>query len=340
MPRVYYSQDTLMGKPFINSLYPAIASNFLQKIFLATSTQLYRIESKTYKVLGFIPAQESVFKYIQVNDDNIFYDSSEKGRVYLPRSICLYDQDECAFPNVFICIVWINDVVEIRQRYGGEQVKWHETMDNDKPVLEKDGVLLRKINTTLERLLEKIYADKKAQAEREEQQRIIEEQRPFISAHHQMAYLQLAKYSANPKKQAALKKFFGELKNYDENSEYGSTFYYVLHHLDEKKINFFIHLDWRAGLDDLEYFLKKYSKANFSTIIDFTVAEGYSPQSSISEQGVLRAYDQALRAQGLALLSIETGGDDYALLLCLLPNEDAVKQAIAVLDFKLLDWPA
>lgn len=85
----------------------------------------------------------------------------------------------------------------------------------------------------------------------------------------------------NPKKNDVLA-FIEELKNYDKDSEYYTTLNYTMDFLDSNNIAFILRLDWKAGIEDLEWVLKSSLKENYNLSIELPNESNYEKNASSS----------------------------------------------------------
>jgi len=335
MARIYYHEEKLSGKSFENDVINLQLFDF---IFNNTNTNNFEIKPiSNSSFFGLLKSTKETFKTVRISRDGINYNTTE-GNFYLPKAIIFYDNDDYSFPSEFYFIAKLVDKIEIRKCYGGKDIKWFQIPDLHKEVT--DNKIISKIeNTILEvkKLVEttdnkQIDIDK--EKKKEEELRKIEENRPFLNGVQKNAYIELAEMciNLNPKKNDVIA-FFEQLKNYDKDSEFYTTLNFVMDFLDNNRIPFILRLDWKAGIEDLEWVLKSSLKDNFNLTIELPYASNYEENASISYDNVFEDFDKPIREEGLQMGFIDTQSDEYIIVLHKISEKEKVEKAIKEIGY-------
>src|SRR5690606_30527894 len=100
--------------------------------------------------------------------------------------------------------------------------------------------------------------------------------------------------------------FIETLKNYDNAYDYYTTLNYFAEYLDANKFGYIMRMDWKAGIEDLEWLLNSVIKENYDLKITLPNPENYDEDLTVSEDGIFEDYDKPLRENGLQLGFIDT----------------------------------
>ncbi|MDY3351087.1 hypothetical protein PG357_03700 [Riemerella anatipestifer] len=326
MARIYYHEEKLTGKSFENDV---INLQLFDYIFNNTDTDKFEIPPVSINFFfGLLKSKKETFKTVIISRDGINYNTKE-GNFYLPNAIIFYDNDDYTFPSEFYFISKLGDKIELRKCNGGKDVKWFQIPDLHKEVA--DSEIVSKIeNTILEvkKLVETTYnkqivVDK--EKKKEEELRKIEENRPFLNEAHKNAYKELTELciALNPKKKDVIA-FIERLKNYDKDS----ILNYIMSFLDNNNVPFILRLDWKAGIEDLEWVLQSSLKENYNLSIDLPNEKDYEEHVSVSCDNVFEDFDKPIRQQGLQMGFIDTQSDEYVIVLHKIADKDKIKKVI------------
>lgn len=339
MARIYYHEEKLSGQNFENEI---INPKIFDFIFNNTNTNKFEIKSvSSSSFLGLLKSTKETFKTALISRDGINYKTTE-GSFYLPKAIIFYDNDDFIFPSEFYFIAKLGDKVEIRKCNGGKDVEWYQIPDLHKEVT--DSKTISKIENTIfevKKLVETTHnkqIDIDREKKKEEEIRKIEENRPFLNGTQKSAYKELAEMciSLNSKKKIVIE-FVEKLKNYDKDSEYFTTLNYVMDFLDQNEISFILRLDWKAGIEDLEWVLKSALKDNYNISIDLPNPDDYEENVSISFDNVFEDFDKPLKENGLQMGFIDTQSDEYVIVLHKITDKEKIEKTIKEIGYDYYD---
>ncbi len=330
MARIYYKEEKLGGQPIENNI---VNVQLFDYIFDNTNFNEFEFQDleKTY-FFGFLKSKKEIFKFVKFRRDGFHYKTSE-GNFYLPNSLIFYDVKDAVFPSEFYFIAKINDQIELRKCNGGEEVKWFQIPELHKTV--NDLKVFSKIKRTLEEIKKLVETthNKKIDIEREkkekEEKQKMEAERPYLNSIQKEAYRKLTKlcvYDHSNKEK--ILQFIETLKNYDGDSEYETTLNYFMDFLDEEPLNFIMRMDWKAGIEDLEWLLASRLKNNYNLLLDLPKAENYNKRATVSEEQVFKDFDKPLREKGLQLGFIDTQSDEYVVVLHKIKHKEEVEKII------------
>lgn len=331
MARIYYKQAKLSGQPIQSKIITVELFDF---IFENTDENKIELEdSKNGSLLDIFKSKKQLFKNIQLSRDGFQYDNSEHGSFFLPKAMIFYDVFDYNFPSEFFFIAKVEDQIELRSCQAGQGVEWFHTPELHKAVTDSK-ILLKIENTVLEvkELVETTY-NKEIRLKREKEElkakKKAEAQRPFLNVTQKMAYQQLTELCVykNSSKVKILK-CIEKLRNYDDDDEYYTTLNYFMEFLEEKNINFIMRMDWKAEIEDLEWFLQKNLKDNYDVKPNVTKAKNYDENASVSSNGVFQDYDQSLREKGLQFGFIDTQSDEYIVVLHKMEDKEKIETAV------------
>ena len=127
-----------------------------------------------------------------------------------------------------------------------------------------------------------------------------------------------------------------KLKDYDSDSEYGSTLNYLSEILYENGLLFLVCLDWKAEMFQFETFLTRCLKENFSKSLQLNLSEKYSKKSSTSSKRIFHKYNNILKTNGFEITFLDTGNDSYIFFVNKLLDNEKIKSLIEKIGFKKL----
>lgn len=335
MARIYYHEEKLSGQAFENDVINLQLFNF---IFSNTNTNKFEIKPvSNSSFFGLLKSKKETFKTVIILRDGINYNTAE-GNFYLPKAIIFYDNDDYNFPSEFYFIAKLGEKIEIRKCNGGKNVKWYQIPELHKEV--EDPKIISKIESTIlevKKLVETTHnkqIDIDREKKRKEELRKAEENRPFLNGVQKNAYKELTEMciNLNPKKNDVIE-FIEKLKNYDKDSEYYTTLNYTIDFLNDNNIPFILRLDWKAGIEDLEWVLKSSLKDNFNLTIELPNESNYEEDASVSYDNVFEDFDKSLRKQGLQMGFIDTQSDEYIIVLHKISEKEKVEKAIKEIGY-------
>jgi hypothetical protein len=134
--------------------------------------------------------------------------------------------------------------------------------------------------------------------------------------------------------------FVHALKNHDGDDEYLTTLNCVMSFLDEQDIRFILRLDWKAGVEDLEWLLGLSLKDNFNLNIELPKPEKYGPKASISFDNVFEDFGIPLKAHGLQMGFIDTQSDEYVLVVHKISDQGRVSNAVKQIGYDYFERQA
>ncbi len=106
---------------------------------------------------------------------------------------------------------------------------------------------------------------------------------------------------------------------------------------DENDIPFIMGLDWKAAIEDLEWRISSALKQNFDTVITLPDSDQWLPRASISADGVIAAYNNALKVNGFELGLIDTQSDEYILLVLKNGQQGQVRAAVKLTGYNYIE---
>lgn len=335
MARIYYHEEKLAGKEFENDVINLQLFDFIFNNTNADKLEIKPVSSSSF--FGLFKSTKETFKTVIISRDGINYNATE-GNFYLPKAIIFYDNEDYNFPSEFYFISKLGDKIELRKCNGGKDVKWFQIPDLHKEVTDR-RIVSKIENTILEvrKLVEtthnkQIDIDKKKK--REEELRKIEENRPLLHEVQKNAYKELTELciNLNPKKNDVIT-FIEKLKNYDNDSEYYTTLNYAMDFLDDNSIPFILRLDWKAGIEDLEWVLKSSLKENYNLSINLPNESDYEENASVSFDNVFEDFNKPIKQKGLQMGFIDTQSDEYIIVLHKITDKDKVEKVIKEIGY-------
>ncbi|MDY3548396.1 hypothetical protein PG291_07265 [Riemerella anatipestifer] len=330
MPRIYYHEEKLAGKAFENDVINLQLFDF---IFNNTNTDKFEIKPILGSFFfGLLKSSKETFKTVRILRDGINY-STVEGNFYLPKAIIFYDNEDYNFPSEFYFISKLGDKIELRKCNGGKDVKWFQIPNLHKEVTESK--IVSKIENTILEVKKLVEATHNKQIEIDKEKKKVEELRKIEETHSFLNEVQKKSYkelielciNLNPKKNNVIA-FIEKLKNYDKDSGYYTTLNYVMDFLDDNRISFILRLDWKAGVEDLEWVLQSSLKENYNLSIDLPNKRDYEENASVSYGNVFEDFDKPIRQKGLQMGFIDTQSDEYIIVLHKIKDKEKVKKAI------------
>lgn len=339
MPRIYYKEEKLSGQPIENNFITVELFDF---IFNNTNTDKFELQDGiSSSFFGFVKSRIENFKIVRLSRDGIHYKASE-GNFYLPTAIIFCDLEDAAFPSEFYFIAKIENQIELRQCNAGKDIKWfqipklHKSVDDPKILIKVENSLAE-IKKLVETTHNKQVDIVRKQKEIEERQKA-EASRQYLNNVQKEAYKELTELCVyNNSNKEKILKFIETLKNYDKDSEYFTTLNYFMDFLDEERLHFIMRMDWKAGIEDLEWLLQSVLENNHSLTIELPKPEDYEKNASVSYDNVFEDFDRPLRKSGLQLGFIDTQSDEYIAILHKIQDKEKVEIAVNKIGYDYYD---
>lgn len=313
MPRIYYTDRKLYDPPsgddFIN---PEVVSYILENIMDLNDPR------------GFQLSENNVFSQTWLHQDkytNDFYTDNEGHKVFLPNGLIFADVVERNQPIADWCfLVFIDGSIELRTVKFVVDIKFYDFPNHHRAVTDRK--LISKVANTLvylKALAETTHNKHKywnEQTRLEKERKLKEKNRPLVTPKVKSAYQCIAEICLPQNKNLGnLLRFLEKLKNYEGDEEYFTTLNYVIEHAENKKIPFIIRLDWRAGVDDLLWWLSAVLKKNYAIPVTLPTENELGGKINVSGDGVFAKIQQKLLECGLQLSFIPTNGDEYIFIV-------------------------
>ncbi len=130
--------------------------------------------------------------------------------------------------------------------------------------------------------------------------------------------------------------YIDALEDHATDPEY-STLNVIMNHLDEQECEWLLGLDRNAPLEDLEWRLSTALHDNYQLKVAFPPESDFPPQSAISSEGVLHAFDKPLREQGLQMGFIDSESDEYVIMVHRVADRDKVEKAVQQTGYGYFD---
>ncbi|WP_185153941.1 hypothetical protein [Dysgonomonas sp. ZJ279] len=331
MPRIYYNKEELSGNSINTNL---INLDIFQYIKDNTNKNLIEIPQVNKSFFGILRKPILMFSYVLISRDDFEYKTSE-GTFYLPDALIFYDINDAPFPSKFYFIARIKDKIELRECYAGEGVKWFQIPNLHTEISDKS--IVTKIENTLkqtQKLVATIYnieTEKNKKKKLEEEHLEKERQKPYISLEEKGAYQKIGEIClADKRMKSEFNDFLDGLKSYDKYETLDS----VITYLNDRNMWLIMNLDWKAGVEDLEWSIQSTLKQNFTQSIPLPQAEDMDDNITISHNGVFAKFDNTLRENGLQISLIDTESDEYLLMIHTIERKLEVKEAVNKTGYK------
>ena len=165
-----------------------------------------------------------------------------------------------------------------------------------------------------------------------------EETHPDLNETQKAAYMELTDLCVHDQSdRAKLYAFIDDLKDFDNDDKYFTTLNYVMDYVDDEQISFIMRLDWKAGVEDLEWQLSTNLTDNYGITANLPVTGNYPENTGVSQEGVFADFDKALRKNGLQLGFIDTDADEYIVLLHEIQDKARVEKAVRNIGYVYLE---
>lgn len=324
MARIYYHEEKLSGQPIRSEVI-----NVQRFDTILNSTDVVDVDFQDHRTSSFgrslYGRKTEIFKKVQLRRDNLYYES-EKGTFFLPSGILFFDCLDYNFPSEFYFIAKIGNQLEFRKCNGGSDIAWYHIPDLHQPIHNPETI--QKIEhtfTELERLLtqERIGTIKTAQIGKPAVERLP------LSDPQKQAYQMLAECCVhNDNDRRKINALIGTLSDYDGDGDYLTTLNYFMELLDTNQLNFIMQMDWKAGVEDLEWLLSTQLQRQYKLHLELPKPQHYDEMTTVSANGIFKDFDRVLRHNGLQLGFIDTQSDEYVAVLHRVNDKEAVEEAI------------
>lgn len=137
MPRIYYRNNKIYGKPFKNEI---ITSELFDKIIQKgsfipqDSLLIFELPQKS-SILPWKKNDKS-FKYAVIWNNEQSHTTNEYGTFFMPKAIVFFDEKDAYFPSDYYFIVNIDNQLEISYCRAGAGTAWFQQSDLRKEVTE------------------------------------------------------------------------------------------------------------------------------------------------------------------------------------------------------------
>lgn len=152
-------------------------------------------------------------------------------------------------------------------------------------------------------------------------------------------YRKLMQELVNPLLHPKLEAFIHQLNTFEGGEEEMEPIYSLGDFTDEEGITFISLLDWRSVVEDLEWRIESSLKQNYEVTIDLPSKDQWGPEASVSDANVFKTYNTALKIYGFQLGFLNTGNDDYALLVFRIVQQPLVVEAVTLTGYGYFEIP-
>lgn len=331
MARIYYREAKLSGQQIDSEVI-----NIQQFDAILNSTDAVDIDFEDdipSSLFGRLFGQNKhIFKKVQLRRDNLHYYQSEKGSFYIPSGILFFDRSDYNFPSEFYFIAKIGDQLEFRKCKGGKDIVWHQIPDLHQPIT--DPKTIKKIESTFAEVKKWITKESIGKAETQHtEDKPIRDRLPLSDSQKQ-AYQRLTECCVhNESDLRKISTFIETLGNYEGDADYLTTLNYFMEFLEKEQLNFMMSMDWKAGVEDLEWLLSTQLQRQYKLHLELPTPDQYDEMATVSVNDVFEDFDRVLRQNGLQLGFIDTQSDEYVAVLHRINDKEEVKEAVAGIGY-------
>lgn len=152
-----------------------------------------------------------------------------------------------------------------------------------------------------------------------------------IYAQKQAAYAELVTIcmEKSPKKNEVL-----AIIDDSKDDNYDSEFVYILYKANSELIPFFVPLDWKESVEELEAWLTDIVKENFGKTEKLFQGNEWDEDAIVCDEGVFAHYDNILRLINLQMSFVDTGNDEYVFIVHPVKDQKRVKQLFKILELE------
>jgi len=331
MARIYYHEAKLSGQPIRSEVI-----NIQQFDAFLNSTDAVDIDFEddmpSSLFGGLFGQNKRIFKKVQLRRDNLHYYQSEKGTFYIPSGILFFDRSDYNFPSEFYFIAKIGDQLEFRKCKGGKDIVWHQIPDLHQPIT--DPKTIKKIESTFVEIKKWVTKESIGKADTQHKTDTpVRDQVPLGDIQKQ-AYQRLTECCVHDETdRRKISTFIETLGDYEGDGEYLTTLNYFMEFLEKEQLNFMMAMDWKAGVEDLEWLLSTQLQRQYKLHLELPTPDQYDEMATVSVNGIFEDFDRVLRQNGLQLGFIDTQSDEYIALLHRVNEKEEVKAAVAGIGY-------
>ncbi|WP_434778269.1 DUF6630 family protein [Neisseria sp. Ec49-e6-T10] len=271
------------------------------------------------------------FKYTLIVKDDIHYQG-----FYLPNFMVFSDSDNIGDSHYNYYIAKIDQKLYLK-KLPNEHIDWADRAERYLDVT--DNATIKKIEQTFSSVFESAVQRKNERTKKEQAQSNHNEQRQ-LSDQEKQNFMSLAKYCLSEEGQGL---FQEKLDTYMTDAAVEETPWMVLYDLmipyNEDNFHFATQLDWKEGVDELEYGLERVVRFNFGLNLTLPTQGYYNEMDSISSnENIFKDFNAVLNPYGLKLGNIDTGADEYMIIVYKIADENKVKKAVENIAYELVTF--
>lgn len=325
MARIYYHKEKLSGQPIRSKII-----NVQQLDYILNSTDSVAIDLQEHIADSIFRKlfkhKINIFKKVELRRDDLHYES-EKGTFFLPRGLIFFDCFDYNFPSEFFFIAKIGNKVEWRKCNGGKEVNWYHIPDLHQPLVNTKTI--KKIESTFVEI-KKLIA-KKNIGKIKTAQKLDKRATKFlpISEVQKQAYRKLTELCVhNETDRRKINAYIKTFSDYKGDEDYLTTLNCFVEFLETEGLYFIIQMDWKAGIEDLEWLLSTQLKRQYNLNLKLPQPKHYHKMATITVKSVFEDFDRVLRQNGLQLGFIDTQSDEYVAVLHNINDKEAIQAAV------------
>lgn len=280
-------------------------------------------------IITFFQAKEFLFAFF--HKDNIYYEG-----FYLPDYIVFSDSENFAGSDddsYNYYIAKIDQQLYLKKLRKGS-VPWDKRSDLYLDVT--DPAAIKRIENSFLVLFDMVNR-KKQDAKSKQTQPVKPDEERSLNEQEKQRLMSLASYCLGEKGLAIFKE---KLDTYMTGSidPYWSAIYDLMVSFNEDDFHFATQLDWKEGVDTLEYCVERAVRFNFGESISLPTQANYDEMDSISSnKQIFSDFKTILAGYGLKLGCIDTESDEYIIIVYKIVDEDAVIKATDDIGYRLTD---
>ncbi|MEO6523501.1 MAG: hypothetical protein ABIN91_17590 [Mucilaginibacter sp.] len=158
-----------------------------------------------------------------------------------------------------------------------------------------------------------------------------------INDSEKQGYMQLMREVVAPASQPVLEPFIQNLKTIDDTNEENTPLYSLAEFSDQHQIPFIMGLDYRSAIEDLEWRVTTALKHNYDSVIPLPPVSQWPAKTSVSFDGVFKAYIDALKPHGFQMGFIDTQSDEYIIVVFKIAQQPNVASAIGMIGYNYIE---
>ena len=152
-----------------------------------------------------------------------------------------------------------------------------------------------------------------------------------------LGYQTLVECCVSSENKSSLSTFIDALEDHDGDPDCYTTLNYFQNFLDQNKIHLIMALDWKAGVEDLEWRVSSSLKQNFNLTLNLPKSQSYPSNASVARRGVFGDYDRVLQENGMQLGFVDTQSDEYVIIVHRKIDREKIKKAVIRVGYDYLD---